>query len=82
MFQASALREGRYLHEFRDEAKTVLIWEGKVNGETLQSFELIEDDEHGLIRMRTVAMRPYHALTVFRDAMRKQLQDILPADVW
>ena len=36
----------------------------------------------GLIVARTVALRPYPALKLFRDAMYASLKDKLPPDVW
>lgn len=40
------------------------------------------DNEQGLIVERTIAMRPYPALKLFRDAMYASLKDKLPPDVW
>jgi hypothetical protein len=39
-------------------------------------------NEQGLIVERTVALRPYPALKLFRDAMYASLKDKLPPDVW
>jgi len=36
----------------------------------------------GLIVERTIALRPYPALKLFRDAMYASLKDKLPPDVW
>ena len=44
--------------------------------------EYIVDNEQGLIAERTIALRPYPALKLFRDAMYEALQDKLPPDVW
>jgi len=43
---------------------------------------VIVDKEEGLIVERTIALRPYPALKLFRDAMYASLRDKLPADVW
>ena len=40
------------------------------------------DDEHGLIVERTIALRPYPAVKLFRDAMYAALKDRLPSDLW
>ena len=40
------------------------------------------DDEQGLIVERTIAMRPYPALKLFRDPMYTSLKDKLLPDVW
>jgi hypothetical protein len=36
----------------------------------------------GLIVERTIALRPYPAVKLFRDAMYASLKDKLPPDVW
>jgi hypothetical protein len=36
----------------------------------------------GCIVERTIALRPYPALKLFRDAMYAALKDKLPPDVW
>jgi hypothetical protein len=39
-------------------------------------------NEQGLIVERTIALRPYPALKLFRDALYAALKDKLPPDVW
>ncbi|HXU39000.1 MAG TPA: hypothetical protein VN937_21780, partial [Blastocatellia bacterium] len=39
-------------------------------------------NEQGLIVERTIAMRPFPAVKLFRDAMHASLKDKLPPDVW
>jgi hypothetical protein len=82
--QSSATRgSGRYTAEFKlNERTTFLRWEGTIAGHKIESFEVIVDNEQGLIVERTVALRPYPALKLFRDAMYASLKDKLPADVW
>jgi len=82
--QSSSTRGGgSYTAEFKlDERTTFLRWEGTMEGRKLESFEIIVDDEQGLIVERTIAMRPYPALKLFRDAMHASLKDQLPTDVW
>ena len=82
--QSSSTRDGgSYTAEFKlDERTTFLRWEGTMKGRKLESFEIIVDDEQGRIVERTIAMRPYPALKLFRDAMHASLKDKLPADVW
>lgn len=82
MKKSVQVRDGRYTAEFRTGNQTVLVWTGMIEDMPLQSFELIEDDANGLIVSRTVAMRSFQALCVFRDAMRKELRDILSDDYW
>src|SRR5215470_11008190 len=71
--QSSATRgSGTYTAGVKlDERTTFLRWVGT-----------IVDDEQGLIVERTIALRPYPALKLFRDAMYASLKDKLPPDVW
>ena len=82
--QSSSTRgSGAYTAEYKvDERTTFLRWEGTMDGHKLESFEVIVDDAQGLIVERTIAMRPYPAVKLFRDAMYASLKDKLPPDVW
>jgi len=82
--QSSSTRgSGAYTAEFKlDDRTTFLRWEGTMDGRKIESFEVIVDDEQGLIAERTIAMRPYPAVKLFRDAMHASLKDKLPPDVW
>ena len=82
--QSSSTRgSGTYTSELKiDDRTTFLRWEGTIDGRKLESLEVIVDDEHGLIAERTIAMRPYPAVKMFRDAMHASLKDKLPPDVW
>ena len=53
-----------------------------MDGRKIESFEIIIDDEQGLIVERSIAMRLYPAVKLFRDAMYASLKDKLPPDVW
>ena len=82
--QSSSTRgSGTYTAEFRlDERTTFLRWVGTMDGHKIESLEVIVDNEQGLIVERTIALRPYPALKLFRDAMYASLKDKLPPDVW
>lgn len=82
--QSSSTRgSGAYTAEFKlDERTTFLRWEGSMDGHKIESLEVIVDDEQGLIVERTIALRPYPAVKLFRDAMYASLKDKLPADIW
>ena len=82
--QSSSTRgSGTYTAELKlDEHTTFLRWVGTMDGHKIESFEVIVDNEQGLIVERTIAMRPYPALRLFRDAMYASLKDKLPLDVW
>lgn len=82
--QSSATRgSGTYITEVKlDERTTFLRWVGTMDGHKFESLEIIVDNDEGLIVERTIALRPYPALKLFRDAMYASLKDKLPPDVW
>src|ERR1700745_3872948 len=82
--QSSATRgSGAYTAEFKlDRRTTFLRWEGTMDGHKIESLEVIVDNDEGLIVERTIALRPYPAVKLFRDAMYAALKDRLPPDVW
>lgn len=82
--QSSSTRgSGAYTAEYKlDERTTFLRWEGTMDGHKIESLEVIIDDEQGLIVERTIALRPYPAVKLFRDAMYASLKDKLPPEVW
>jgi hypothetical protein len=82
--QSSATRGcGTYTAEVKlDERTTFLRWVGAMDGHKFESLDVIVDNEQGLIVERTIALRPFPALRLFRDAMYAALKDKLPADVW
>ncbi len=82
--QSSSTRgSGAYTAEFKlDEHTTFMRWEGTMDGHKIESFEVIVDNDQGLIVERTIALRPYPAVKLFRDAMYAALKDKLPPDVW
>ena len=82
--QSSSTRgSGAYTSEVKlDDRTTFLRWEGTMDGHKIESLEVIVDDDEGRIVERTIALRPYPAVKLFRDAMHASLKDKLPADVW
>jgi hypothetical protein len=82
--QSSATRgSGTYIAESKiDERTTFLRWVGTMDDHKFESLEIIVDNEQRLIVERTIALRPYPALKLFRDAMYAALKDKLPPDVW
>ena len=69
--------------EFKvDERTTFLRWVGTMDGHKFESLEIIVDNQQGLIVERTIALRPFPAVKLFRDAMYASLKDKLPPDVW
>ena len=82
--QSSSTRgSGAYTAEYKlDDRTTFLRWEGTMDGHKIESIEVIVDDDEGRIIERTIALRPYPAVKLFRDAMYASLKDKLPPDVW
>src|SRR5262245_1041763 len=82
--QSSTTRgAGAYTAEHKLDAHTTFLrWAGTMDGHKFESLEIIVDNEDGLIVERTIALRPFPALKLFRDAMYAALKDKLPPDVW
>jgi hypothetical protein len=56
---STTLREGAYTGEWKlDDRTTLLRWKGKIQGHELESFDIIEENDEGLIIDRTIAFRP------------------------
>ena len=80
---SGSLREGRYVAESKlDERTTFLRWQGMIDGHEFESFEVIVDDDQGLMVERTIAYRPYPALKLFRDKAYQAAKDAFPAEMW
>lgn len=84
IFAASTtLRDGAYIGEWKlDDRRTLLRWKGTIQGHELESFDIIEENDEGLIVDRTVAFRPMPAAKLFRDAMRAAIGNSVPDDFW
>ena len=80
---STTLREGAYTGEWKlDDRRTLLRWKGKIQGHELESFDIIEENDEGLIVDRTIAFRPMPAAKLFRDAMRAAMGSSIPDDFW
>ena len=80
---STTLREGAYTGEWKlDDRRTLLRWKGKIQGHELESFDIIEENDDGLIVDRTIAFRPMPAAKLFRDAMRAAIGSAIPDDFW
>ena len=80
---STTLRDGAYTGEWNlDDRRTLLRWQGKIQGHELESFDIIEQDDEGLIVDRTIAFRPMPAAKLFRDAMRAAMGSSIPDDYW
>jgi len=80
---STTLREGAYTGEWKlYDRRTLLRWKGKIQGRELESLDIIEENDEGLIVYRTIAFRPMPAAKLFRDAMRSALGSAVPDDFW
>jgi hypothetical protein len=80
---STTLREGAYTGEWKlDDRRTLLRWKGEIRGHELESFDIIEENDEGLIVDRTIAFRPMPAAKLFRDAMRAAMGSSIPDDFW
>ena len=78
---SSHVRSGHYVREDKlDRHTTFLQWRGQIAGRDLEILELIEDDDHGLIRKRIAAYRPLPAVELFRNAMYPTVKEWLGPD--
>ena len=78
---STTLREGAYTGEWKlDDRRTLLRWRGEIQGHELESLDIIEENDEGLIVDRTMAFRPMPAAKLFRDAMRSALGSSVPDD--
>jgi hypothetical protein len=69
-----------YTLEIRDPKQTILLWRGHAGGFTLEAATILVDGEDGLIREIRVLMRPWPIVTIFRDAMYRELSATIPQD--
>ncbi len=53
-----------------------------IQGPDLESLDIIEENDEGIIVDRTLAFRPMPAAKLFRDAMRSALGSSVPDDFW
>jgi len=54
-----------------------LVWRGVIQGENIESIETLRSNAEGLIVERTVAMRPFPAVLLFRRAFYEHMKDEL-----
>ncbi len=79
---ATLITQVTHTLEVSDNARTILIWSGTMNGYPLQGATILVDNEAGLIRDLTVLMRPWPVVAQFRDAMYLEYASVIPADFW
>jgi hypothetical protein len=72
----------RYTLEVRDPKQTLLFWTGNAGGYALDAVTILVDDDDGLIRELRVLMRPWPIVTIFRNAMYKELSSSIPQEYW
>src|SRR5271168_3207856 len=77
------VRHGTYIEEHRlDDRTTFLRWKGTIHGHQFESFEVLTDNEQGLLLERTVTYRPFPAARILREEMYADLKDVLGPHYW
>jgi hypothetical protein len=71
-----------YTLEVHDPKQTILLWRGRAGGFPLEAATILVDGDGGLIREVRVLMRPWPVVTIFRDAMHRELAATIPQDYW
>jgi hypothetical protein len=72
----------QYTLEARDSNQTILLWKGNAGGFALEAATILVDGNDGLIREVRVLMRPWPVVTIFRNAMYKELSAAISRDYW
>jgi hypothetical protein len=82
-FMSHGVRQGTYIEEYRlDDRTTFLRWKGTIHGHEFESFEVLTDNDQGLLIERSVAYRPFPAARMVRQEMYADLRDVLGPDYW
>jgi hypothetical protein len=70
----------RYACALRQDRNIFLGWNGTIHEHEFETFEVLTDDDQGLLVERTVACRPLLALRIFRDPINPELGDVQPPE--
>jgi hypothetical protein len=60
--------------EFHDGRKTMLTWQGTIQGHDLDIAFLLTDNEEGKVESLRKLMRPWPVVEIFRNAMREHFR--------
>jgi hypothetical protein len=72
-----------YTAEHRlDDRTTFLRWADTIEGHEIEGLEVIVCNDRGLISDWTLALRPFPAVSLFREALYPLLKDVLAPNVW
>jgi len=71
-----------HIMEFSNGPRTLMVWNGKIDGYKMQGATVLTDDKNGLIHDIAVLMRPWPVVERFRNAMFKQFSGRIPAECW
>jgi hypothetical protein len=70
----------QYSLEVNDGKQCILLWNGKVEGFNLEAVTIFVDGKEGLIREMRVLMPSWPVVTLFRNAMHKELSSVILTD--
>ena len=71
-----------YTEEVSDDERTILFWRGLLDQREITGATVLAGQEGGLIRDITVLQRPWGVAANFRDAMLRELADVIPLPAW
>ena len=71
-----------YTDEAGDDERTILFWRGILGQREITGATVLADQVGGLIRDLTVLQRPWGVAANFRDAMFRELADVVPLPAW
>jgi hypothetical protein len=72
----------RHTCALRQDRNIFLGWNGTIPGHEFESFEVLTDNNQGLLVKRIVACRRLLALRIFRDLLCPRLKDVQPPEYW
>ena len=79
----SSAWSGRYVRQEKlDSHTSFTYWSGSVRGHSIESLELIVDDDSGLVAEQTTAFRPFPAIIPVRRGAYEALKDLLGPEYW
>ncbi len=81
-YAATLTGKPHYTLEAGDTQRTVLLWNGTIEGYALQAATVLTGDTAGQISDVTILMRPYPVIVLFQQAMYKEFSSVIPADHW
>jgi hypothetical protein len=71
-----------YTDQAGDDERTILFWKGILDQRQISGATILAGEAGGPIRDITVLQRPWGVAASFRDAMLRELADVIPLPAW